>query len=636
MTMLKEKFNIYKTIRANSIVYPFGVGSMVDLPDSILMTASCDSWIHKDLKIIHDERLEKVLKVNCFKSFDIKEDETDDKKVYVPFVQFPTWMFCPKCRRFKPLKQWENEYQKVNNVQISMKKNVCVKCGVKLSPARIIVACENGHIDDFPWIEWTHYKNNKKICSNPELYIRTSGVSSGLEGIKIECKTCGAKANLSKALDNSGNVFKMLEDTSMKFGILDEKNVLTCTGNMPWEGRNEKCECYPIALQRGATNVYFPKIESSLLIPPYSEKINKKIEESASFVSLVSILEYYIEDKKTESEIKNTLETFYNKISEEIGVHKDIIKKIVDRKMSNNKGDDIEDKIKYKEEEYKVLTGEYGYEPFKQIDFKTEILEGSLFKRKFIENIVLIHKMKETRVLTGFSRINAPDLNIIESNKVDNKTKLVRPLRYRDWYPAIEVRGEGIFIQFNEEILDNWINSNEEIKYRSQEINNRYNKILLDKGHSLRIISPKFILLHTLSHLIIKEMSFKCGYSSTALRERIYCNSFEDRYKMAGILIYTANGDSEGTLGGLVRQGREDKLINIIDLAVEKARFCSSDPVCVESKGQGRDALNMAACYSCALISETSCEEFNTLLDRAMVVGTLDNPSIGFFNYTSD
>ena len=102
---------------------------------------------------------------------------------------------------------------------------------------------------------------------------------------------------------------------------------------------------------------------------------------------------------------------------------------------------------------------------------------------------------------------------------------------------------------------------------------------------------------------------------------------------MCGIIIYTANGDSEGTLGGLVRQGKSDRLTDIIDTAIEKAKFCSSDPVCMESLGQGRDSLNLAACFSCCLISETSCEEFNTLLDRALVVGTLDNENIGYFNY---
>ncbi len=100
---------------------------------------------------------------------------------------------------------------------------------------------------------------------------------------------------------------------------------------------------------------------------------------------------------------------------------------------------------------------------------------------------------------------------------------------------------------------------------------------------------------------------------------------------MQGVLIYTASGDSEGTMGGLVRQGEPDRLPDTIERAVRKAQWCSSDPVCIESTGQGTDNANLAACHACVLISETSCEEGNRLLDRATVVGTPDDPGAGFF-----
>ena len=139
------------------------------------------------------------------------------------------------------------------------------------------------------------------------------------------------------------------------------------------------------------------------------------------------------------------------------------------------------------------------------------------------------------------------------------------------------------------------------------------------------------MLLHTIAHLLIRELSFECGYTVASLRERIYCSTEEDGYVMAGILIYTASGDSEGTLGGLVRQGYPDTLPSIFRKAIRKGQLCSNDPVCISSKGQGRDALNLAACHACVLLPETSCEEYN-VLDRGIVVGTFENEEIGFYS----
>ena len=161
-------------------------------------------------------------------------------------------------------------------------------------------------------------------------------------------------------------------------------------------------------------------------------------------------------------------------------------------------------------------------------------------------------------------------------------------------------------------------------------LNDNYKKSFIGENHP-REISGKFLLLHTISHLLIKQLSFECGYGIASLKERIYCSETADGKEMSGILIYTACGDSEGTLGGLVRQGRSDTFPRIFNKAIENARTCSNDPVCSLSQGQGRDSLNLAACYSCSLIPETSCEEFNCFLDRGVVVGTFDNPNLGFF-----
>lgn len=652
MSGLQNKYQISMKkmkVRASTLVFPFGTGAMIDLPDWVLMTSSGEYWDKRKLTTIHDERLEKVLRVKEFKSPVIKQssndsdDEKKEEKLYMPFVQFPTWYFCPKCRRFKTLNEWEKDYKKANGEDEVMKRPVCseIKCKVKLAPARLVVACENGHIDDFPWIEWTHLKDNKKICKNPQLYIKTSGVTSGLEGITVECKNCKARISLSGTFTNSNNnEFKILEekakeDSDKRDSLVEDNFSLKCKGNRPWDGtKDEKCGLYPTTVQRGAINIYFPKVESSIVIPPYSDKFTKIVEGSLEFEKLLVKLEDEDRENKRQEFIIRAVEA----ISKEKAVDKTIVEKIVLRKLDNKEGQEENtiDKIKYKEEEYKALIGELSYKLFEQADFKVAPIEAKEYNRSYLSKVVLINKMREVRVLTGFSRINAPDNNILDGdseNETSNRNyKLIKPLADKNWYPAIEVNGEGIFIELDESLIEKWINENPEVSERVEKINKKYNKILLDKEFLARRITPKFVLLHTLSHLIIKELSFKCGYSSTSLRERIYCNTGENSYHMSGIMIYTANGDSEGTLGGLVRQGKSDRLPNIIDNAIEKSRFCSSDPVCIESLGQGRDGLNLAACFSCCLVSETSCEEFNTLLDRALIVGTLDNEKVGFFS----
>jgi hypothetical protein len=194
------------------------------------------------------------------------------------------------------------------------------------------------------------------------------------------------------------------------------------------------------------------------------------------------------------------------------------------------------------------------------------------------------------------------------------------------------VRGEGVFFEFNEKRLKEWAAKDEVIK-RAKFLSDNYNRPRELKGQKRREIKPEFILIHTFAHLAINQFSYECGYGSSALRERIYCNLEFPNETMNGVLIYTASGDSEGSLGGLVRQGKPGNLETIVYNAIENARWCSSDPICIDSHGQGPNSCNLAACHNCSLLPETCCEESNMLLDRAMLIGDLDDPSIGFFNF---
>jgi hypothetical protein len=242
----------------------------------------------------------------------------------------------------------------------------------------------------------------------------------------------------------------------------------------------------------------------------------------------------------------------------------------------------------------------------------------------YFENIVLVEKLTETRALTGFSRMNPPGTGELGQQNIAplSKNKLT-------WYPAVRAFGEGIFITLNQKLLDEWAGS-EQVRRRYKRIQKRLNEISASRNRGLREITPAFLLLHTLAHLLIRRLSFDCGYGSSSLRERLYCLQ-SGKEKMSGILIYTAASDAEGTLGGLVLQGKPGHLEQTLRNALIDAANCSSDPLCTESTGQGSDTLNLAACHACALIPETSCEEGNRLLDRLLVIGEPEDAPLGYF-----
>jgi hypothetical protein len=243
---------------------------------------------------------------------------------------------------------------------------------------------------------------------------------------------------------------------------------------------------------------------------------------------------------------------------------------------------------------------------------------GAYFRR-----VGLVRKLRETRVLTGFSRL-VP--------KSDRSDPAVQPLSINGglgWLPAIEVRGEGIFVEINADKLKNWT---ERSGGRVASLLHEYERRRVARKLKDRNVDARFIMIHTLAHVLIKELTFTCGYGSAALRERLYCNLENSAAQMNGLLIYTASGDSEGTLGGLVAQAHPGRFERLVEEALRRSSWCSNDPVCMESPGEGALSSNLAACHGCVLLPETSCEEGNRLLDRGLLVGTINDPTLGFFH----
>lgn len=621
------------SVRASQAVLQYGVGAMVDFRDRTLMTAAPEYW-SGSVSHIRDERLEKILHVDYFG----KPGDKDDVKFAegISYVRFPEWYFCPNCRRFKPIGEWVTEYRakspkKAEEDPHMIQTMKCPKCFQELVVARIITACQEGHIDDFPWVKWVHCQNfggPKEICSRPELTITTSSsASEGLEGLTLKCLNCGAAASLRGAFD-PGKFEELDKKTDFRYNF-------RCAGKHPWKHKTESCKSteYPKVLQRGSSSVYFPVTESSLVIPPYSSIVTNKIDESAAYAEYKAVIASYLSTPGITAE---TIELLHNsqtqvyaqRIAQETAIPFDKVVGVLKRKnAAPDDGEYSTASVKYRAEEYEAITGETVIEAEDYGEFYREGVDISAYNLPFLKSISLIHKVREVQALVGFTRLKP-----VDSTDAPGSQAVVVPVKEPDtkWYPAYDVRGEGIFIEFDSSSINNWRSENQFLAERVALLNDNYKKSFIGENHP-REITGKFLLLHTISHLLIKQLSFECGYGIASLKERIYCSEAADGKEMAGILIYTACGDSEGTLGGLVRQGRSDTFPSIFNKAIENARTCSNDPVCSLSQGQGRDSLNLAACYSCTLIPETSCEEFNCFLDRGVVVGTFDNPNLGFF-----
>jgi len=630
-------------------IVPYGVGAIVDFPEESLMAAGLDMWPHvspgTELHIknersnamrINDGRLQRRLsgqlgkKISGFYtpaeapaiSRGFADANTPDlARVDMPFIRFPEWHFCPRCRTlwkvpWNAARHSDELKCSSDNRYAKGEGKTCAKLPKfqrkSLVPVRFLVACSRGHIMDFPWQKWVHRGRDNCGSGSGELFLIATG-AAGLAGLEVRCHRCKAQRTMNGAFGQPGQAFQKIWPNG------------ACPGKRPWLGPDpahdqQGCPSLPTTVQRGAANTYFANVVNSILIPPYSQLL-RQILDRPDVWNVIEVLPL-VDGKLPDAPLK------------QIAINHSIDPQIFIQAVQERYGaSDDEHNSPVSEQEYRLAEYKafHGQRPpsSERHDFDLKPMATSVYSemfQSFFETIVLIPRLRETRVLMGFTRImpsNAPDMisemSIAELN----------------WLPAMEVRGEGIFLTLRREKLDQWtiINEGRDITplTRCKTIDKRQANVLAERKMDPRPISAEFLLLHTLAHVLIKQLIFDCGYDSSSLRERLYVGG-DDNNKMAGLLIYTASGDSEGTLGGLVRQGLPGRLENTLTAAINSANMCSSDPLCIESEGQGVNGLNMAACHACSLLPETSCEEGNRLLDRAMLTGQPSSPELGYFS----
>jgi hypothetical protein len=580
-------------LRRSQALTTFGPGSIVDLRNGSVMMAGINFWKEDHVIEVHEPNLERVLHVGGFRT-PTTTDQGDGKDL--PAVIFPRWMVCPRCARLAPYEYFAGSLHRPGNLL------KCPECRIQVYPARLIIACEKGHVDDFPWIEWVHHKSSREICARPILFLRARGFSSSLADLEIRCKgmNCDAHASLSGAT----------EKDNIKF--------ISCQGKRPWLLDKEQCGESVRPVQRGASNVYFSVQVSSISIPPWSRAVYTKLNPHWSIFRAMP-----------DNALHSTVQALNLPMQLGIGVG-DIVEAIRQRKDQEKISEDqfTEKQLRY--QECRALRQASGDEEI-QSDFNTVEAEVPDSLKGLISKVILVERLREVRALVGFTRINPPD----PTSRLDITLVPISRVR-KDWHPAVEIRGEGIYIEFKETMIQTWIKNKKIIPDRAGKLYQSYIEMCERKQwEPLRAITPRFLLVHATAHILIRQLGLESGYSSASLRERLY--TFEpgelgDNPGFAGLLIYTSTPDSEGSLGGLVRQGKPDRFGPLMHKALMEASWCSSDPLCIESEGQGNDATNLAACHACLLLSETCCEEFNRFLDRGMLVGTITAPNAGFFN----
>lgn len=605
-----------RPMRRNSLIGPYGVGAIVPFPNNeSLMIAGLDEWRYNDYRqfIIKEPRLTKLLGVSELRwPPDFREANADavNCNLKIPAVRFPRWYYCPFCGQMKKAEYYQTQ-PKCDAIQWKDGRK-CSNEGTfrrYMIPERFIVVCPEGHIDDFPIAEWVHegsgHKYNPETC---QIRRSTGGMSSNLTGVYYRC-SCGAGKSMAGA---------------MAKGALKRINY-QCKASKPWLGQygEENCtadvEDLKVVL-KGATNVWFADTRSSISIPVNIANDNRKI------INLVKQYFDIVSASKTNGMLnRDVIHAIACKEGVDTNDLYDAFEAREKNKLvssSNNPVDENTSDEDYRFQEYEVLCKSSGSDgqDFHSINHPIEEYDSII--KEYFDSISLVPKLRETRAFVGFSRLEPVPKSACERRKelrIGNE----------DWLPAIEVYGEGIFFKFNSDTLNRWAQQ-EKVKQRISRLDSALHNSFFGK-RVLGTLRAEFVLIHTFAHLIINQLSFDCGYGSSSIRERIYCEKSSDNLNMYGLLIYTASGDSEGSMGGLVRQGIHGRLENTIISAIKNAAWCTSDPVCIQSVGQGPESLNLAACHNCALLPETCCENGNRLLDRGMLVGTLDNPNIGYF-----
>ena len=600
-------------LRPSQLIHTFGVGSLVDLPNMSVLILGLDDWdIRQCSEIVEDRLLAALqkrfgprLKKLFLPPVDYEEEVRDPAAPPhgVPVAPFPRWLRCPICDILATIEsgtfQFARDARRPDRSRYV--HGSCTKAQNPTAlPVRFLRACRDGHLTDFPWVAYVHARNIP--CKPARLTLREYGAAGDVSDIIIKCLECNAERRMMDAFD-------------------PDRFQSACAGHHPHLRLIETSECEEEArtILLGASNSWFPLVMSALSVPRATDRLALLVEEhwlQLKDIPSLDVTRYVTAPSRMPTFVEYSAEQIWTAIEQ--------------KKQSQTAGGADETDLKVPE--WEVLTQQT--QPAATKDFKIRQIAAPQSLDNLFEPTLLLERVREVRALLAFTRIE-PKGDFADTDYIDDDRQTPLCRQAPTWLPVSEVRGEGIFLRLKENALQAWEN-----QPAVQELDRDF----FDghrKWRRLRHLEPdnagfpgiRYALLHSLSHALMRQIALECGYTAASIRERIYCKlPGENHGPMAGILIYTAASDSEGTLGGLVSLGEPQPLGRHIQQALEAMRICASDPLCSEHpiSGDGR-AVHGACCHACLFASETSCERGNRYLDRSVLTMTFASKGTAFF-----
>jgi len=619
-------------LRQSQMITTYGPGALVDLVGDAILIPGLEYWSYKgaagyevaapELARSLRRRGFKLSSTMPFRAPPVPASDEQNTGCGIKATEFPSWFVCPNKNCERLVHKRDTDYKN------GERRHRCASADKarKLVPVRFAMACERGHLDDFPWEWFVHAEQGR--CEAPELRLIDRG-SGDLSDVVVRCETCGVQREMSKARG--------------------KRSLPKCHGHRPWLGAYvgdphvaESCDEEQRLLVRTASGSYQSQVESALTIPTSSTP-----SEVRDFLVR--------HDKRDLAQIGSAADLkMARKFITVLQSAPECITRLSDAEMweaiasyREESTSDDRDVRPVRETEYAtmikapVMDGDHLYSNGPAVEnedfYAVRPARSNCPLPAGIGDLVLVERLREVRVLTGFTRLEAPTANIY--GEYENNTNRAALAISADWLPASEIRGEGFLVVLDfKKLSEDWEKC-EAVKAREKELKAGW-ELRFPKHAAQGMTFPgiRFYLLHTLAHMLITQVSLECGYAASAIRERIYCSRKADAgaLPMAAILLSTGSTGSEGTLGGLVHQGR--RIQHHLHEALRRAKLCSHDPVCGRQhahEGTPGRALLGAACHGCLFIAECSCERSNQYLDRALVVPTMgvkDAEELAFFS----
>jgi hypothetical protein len=590
-------------VRRSQVITTWGPGALLDLPQYAVIVGGLDTWPRSsDLEEVHEPRLAHKLQimtgVAAPRLYAPPADSSDprERKKGIGIWRFPEWFVV---QEEGGSEERERSRRLVHRKALDERARLD---GKKAVPTRFVRACPKGHVDDLDWRRFVHGSDD--TCRR-QLWLDERGTSGDLGDLWVRCE-CGRSRSLYEA-------------TRLELNPLG-----TCRGARPWLGRNahEACKLPSRLLIRTAANAYFPQVVSVLSIPDRASAVEAAVAELWDDLQIV-------DDAPGLAFLKRK-----PRVTEKLAPFDDgeVLAAIRARKGG---GAAAERPVKQVELDA-LLAAPEGYGDDVPVDpnFHARRLPADAWRRTElaggIEGVIQLHRLREVLALAGFTRFEAvtPDVHGEYETDVERAELALEPA----WFPAVENRGEGLFLQLRGGAVRAWL-GRPAVKTRVDQLAAGYDHWRKSRKSKHDFPGGPYVLLHTLSHLLIQSLAMRCGYPASSIRERIYADDKAGRF---GILLYTGSPDAEGTLGGLVHEARH--LEGHLAHALRAGALCSNDPICAQhAPGESMEDrwLHGAACHGCALVAETSCEMRNDHLDRALVVPTLATDGAAFFGSTA-